>query len=307
NYSVYLLGGFGDTPKIVADALISKYPNITISGYSNKNPSDESIISDIKKAAPDFLFVAFGPIRQEQWIAAHLAGLPSAKLAIGLGGTFDYIAGKRKTPPPRMRAAGLEWLYRLATQPRRAGRIWNATIGLVTALVRYKVFSSLPYRQNAACAIINPAREILIIRRNPDFPNLKDTGNTDPKKFADYWELPKGGIDGSETAEEAARREAWEELGIADKDLQFIKISPRRRAYAWNQATRPLLGNVYHYKGQEQSVAYFNFTGDPKKITVDRFENAEFKWVAIARLPEAVNPEIRPLADIVISDIMTGI
>lgn len=139
---VYLLGGFGDVAGRTAEKLKSAYPEIIIAGTNNKRITDQSIIGDINQAAPDFLFVAFNPIAQDQWIAEHLPKLPSVKLAIGLGGTFDYVTGNKIQPPKFIRAIGLEWLFRLITQPGRYKRIYNATIGLIALLVKYKILNN---------------------------------------------------------------------------------------------------------------------------------------------------------------------
>ena len=182
HFSIYLLGGFNNTANIVADKLKKRFANITIVGASNKNPDDPSIVADINESKADFLFVAFGPIRQEQWIANHLPYL-NIKLAIGLGGTFDYVAGTRKPPPSFIRDIGLEWLYRLLAQPHRAKRIWNGTWNLCKALLHYKVYSSYPYRKNVACVVINSKNQILICERiprvAPGFPEsvLEDARN----------------------------------------------------------------------------------------------------------------------------------
>ncbi len=135
--SIYVLGGFGDTPKITAEKLQEKFPDLNIAGFSNKPKTDQSLVADIQSARPDILLVGFGPIVQERWIKSHWDNLPIS-LAVGLGGTFDYIAGAKSAPPRIMRSLGLEWLYRLFTQPSRAGRIKNATFGLVKALINFK-------------------------------------------------------------------------------------------------------------------------------------------------------------------------
>jgi N-acetylglucosaminyldiphosphoundecaprenol N-acetyl-beta-D-mannosaminyltransferase len=137
--SLYLLGGFHDTNHIVADKLANTFPGIRIAGTSNKQWHDPTLATDVAAASPDFLFVALGPIRQEQWIMDNIEALPSIKLAIGLGATFDYVAGTKKAPPKFIRAIGLEWLFRLITQPYRFKRIYNATFGLIGELVKYKL------------------------------------------------------------------------------------------------------------------------------------------------------------------------
>ncbi len=137
--SIFLAGGFGRVPEVVADKLKEKLPTLRIVGVSNKSASDATLLADIKQTQPDMVFVAFGPITQERWIAQHSRDLSSVKLFIGLGGTFNYVAGTKRTPPKFVRRVGLEWLFRLLTEPVRFKRIYNATIGFITELVKYKL------------------------------------------------------------------------------------------------------------------------------------------------------------------------
>ena len=146
HWSIYLLGGFGDTTERVAERFHKKFPNLIIH-QSNKNPDNDTVIGDIQTIKPDILMVAYGPIKQEQWIVDNWANLP-VRAAIGLGGTFDYIAGKRSNPPRFLRYTGLEWLFRLFTQPKRAKRIYNATFGLIGEMIRYKLRNKEEVRSN---------------------------------------------------------------------------------------------------------------------------------------------------------------
>ena len=143
---VFLLGGFNDVPRLAADKLISFcYPNVERVGVE-RNREDcaenvkyknlqiyysifevENVIELINQTKSDILFVALGAPRQEKWIAHNLHKMPSVKLAIGVGGAFDYISGKIKRAPTEMRYS-FEWLYRLKKQPRRIKRIWNAAV-----------------------------------------------------------------------------------------------------------------------------------------------------------------------------------
>ena len=77
---------------------------------------------------PDILFVAFGHGKQEKWINEYLRDLPSVKIAMGVGGAFDYLSGQTSRAPLWMRKIGLEWLYRLIREPKRLKRIWRAVI-----------------------------------------------------------------------------------------------------------------------------------------------------------------------------------
>ncbi|HET9496248.1 MAG TPA: WecB/TagA/CpsF family glycosyltransferase, partial [Chloroflexia bacterium] len=73
---------------------------------------------------PDVLLVAYGAPRQDLWIAEHRGEMPdSIRVAMGVGGVFDYLSGRAKLAPAPIRRVGMEWLYRLATQPWRWRRI----------------------------------------------------------------------------------------------------------------------------------------------------------------------------------------
>ena len=296
NQKIFLLGGFDDTPKLVAKKLKALGANVE---WSNKNPDDPSIIEDINKSCPDFLFVAFGPIRQEQWIVENMTKLP-CKLYIGLGGTFDYIAQKQPNPPRFVRFIGLEWLFRLITQPFRAKRIWQATFGLILALVRYKVFTSLPYRKNVVSMIINKQNMVLVARRNPG-EDLRDIGELDPNKFRDYWQFCQGGVDGSENVIDAGRRELGEELSITH--AEYIKTSDSIHTYSRTQALRRLLFNGSKTRGQTQRIVYFRFTGTDDEIKPDQEEFIDYKWVTLNDLANSVHEERKPLALIAQQDL----
>jgi len=303
NLSVYLLGGFGDTAEMTANQLISQSANqLRVAGWSNKNPDDPSVIEEINQAAPDILLVAYGPIKQEKWIAENLSKL-NIKLAIGLGGSFDYIAGKKTAPPKFIRYSGLEWLWRLITQPYRAKRIFNATFGLAICLLRYKIFMSYPIRENVVIAILNSKNRILLGKKKPDQFKIDIIGDTDKVKRANYWQLPQGGTDGESDLEKAARREAREETNITS--LKFINISNKRNEYTWNNALRKLLDNgSYKNKGQRQSVAYFRFIGNDDEIKLPKNEEfSEYQWAKIGELDKIVHPERRAVVRIVQEDL----
>ncbi len=310
--SIYLLGGFGDTPKIVAEKLLIPYTHGRefkesnfIAGFSSSNPNDPSVLDDINKSNANILFVAYGPIKQENWMSQNLGLMPSVKLAIGLGGSFDYIAGKRPIPPQFMRSMGLEWLWRLFTQPHRYKRIFNATFGLVTALVRYKVFNSFPLRPNVAVVVINAENKVLVCQRKQEIPHVDVIVGVDESKYRDYWQLPQGGIDEKENVVAAAKREAWEETGL--KNLEFIKLSEKTYTYYWNNALRKFRFNKkFPFQGQIQHVAYFKFSGKDTEIKFDSTNEKEFinsQWVRIEDLDKVIHPERMGLTEIVKNDL----
>ena len=114
--------GVADKAKKKAEQL---YPGIEIVGTRNGffTAADEpAIIEEIKAAHPDILLAALGVPKQEKWLAKHLSEL-GVPVSIGVGGTFDVMAGVMKRAPRWMQRAKLEWLFRGMMQPQRAGRL----------------------------------------------------------------------------------------------------------------------------------------------------------------------------------------
>ena len=114
--------GIADKAKLKAETL---YPGIKIVGTRNGyfKPADEpEIISQIKNSQPDILLAALGVPKQEKWLFKYRAEL-KIPVSIGVGGTFDVMAGVVKRAPLWMQKARLEWLFRAMLQPSRAGRL----------------------------------------------------------------------------------------------------------------------------------------------------------------------------------------
>jgi N-acetylglucosaminyldiphosphoundecaprenol N-acetyl-beta-D-mannosaminyltransferase len=98
---------------------------------------EKDIVKRINSFAPDFLFVGFGPPKQEKWLARNLPIL-KVKVAMVVGGAFDYYSGRVPLPPKFFEDAGLEWLWRLMVQPWRIKRIFNAVIVFPLKVIWYK-------------------------------------------------------------------------------------------------------------------------------------------------------------------------
>ncbi len=140
NCSVYLLGGGDGVAQKTADTLRKCFPYLKIAGVESGGViSDQQLTTNnqqINFTRPDILFVAFGAGKQEKFIAENLNKMPTIKIAMGVGGAFDFIAGKIKRAPRWMRKIGLEWLWRLLMQPWRLKRIWTATIKFSWEIIR---------------------------------------------------------------------------------------------------------------------------------------------------------------------------
>lgn len=130
--SVYFLGGFG-VAQAAAEQMKAQFPTLLVAGTEDGHP--EQLSDQLRTAQPDIILVAFGAPKQELWIDAFRAELPHTRIAVGVGGTFDFWAGKATRAPKLMQKLGLEWLWRLITEPRqRALRVWRA-VGVFSWLV----------------------------------------------------------------------------------------------------------------------------------------------------------------------------
>ncbi len=115
----------------VADQLVSRlrrdFPASQVVGtycppFRALTPEEDAeVIAKINAARPDIVWVGLGMPKQERWIAEHLGSVDAAVL-IGVGAAFDFLSGAKRQAPPWMQRNGLEWLFRLATEPRRLWR-----------------------------------------------------------------------------------------------------------------------------------------------------------------------------------------
>ena len=138
NYSVFFLGAAEGVAEIAANRIKLLNPGLKIAGTYSGTPDKEGIVSRINDANPDILLVAYGAPKQDKFIYDNKTSL-HVKLAMGVGGTFDYIANVVPLAPNWMRSLGLEWLYRLYTQPKRWKRIFNAVIVFSLVVLKFKL------------------------------------------------------------------------------------------------------------------------------------------------------------------------
>lgn len=124
-WRVFFLGAADGVAAEAARRLQQLYPGLQVAGAYSGSPQAEewpTIADQLQTTCPDILFVAYGHPRQDFWIAQHRHELP-AKVAIGVGGAFDFVAGVTVRAPVWMQQAGIEWLYRLIQQPWRWRRM----------------------------------------------------------------------------------------------------------------------------------------------------------------------------------------
>jgi len=127
-WRVFLLGGKNEVAKIAAGKIKNGDGEFKVGWFEGSKNIKNEIVNERNEAMkkindfkPDLLFVAFGAPMQEKWIFNNLDKL-NVKVAMGVGGAFDYLAGKVRRAPRLVQKLSLEWLWRLICQPWRIGR-----------------------------------------------------------------------------------------------------------------------------------------------------------------------------------------
>lgn len=124
-YPIFLLGAGPGVAQAAAEALSERFPGLRVAGCWGGSPrprDDAEAVARIQASGARLALVAYGAPAQELWIARNLPALPGV-VAVGVGGALDMLAGRIPRAPRWMRAAGLEWLFRLWRQPWRWRRM----------------------------------------------------------------------------------------------------------------------------------------------------------------------------------------
>lgn len=100
---------------------------------------EKSAFGKIKIFQPDLIFVGLTTPKQEAWIRKHFFNFPTITGAMTIGDTLAYVGGSVPKPPKFMEQAGIEWLWRLITQPKRIKRIFNATVIFPIKVILWKL------------------------------------------------------------------------------------------------------------------------------------------------------------------------
>lgn len=124
---IFLLGGASGVADACAQYFRQKGAQVVGTDSGKASEDDEArIVEKIVQSGAEVLFVAFGAPKQEQWILKNLGKMPNIRLAMGIGGSFDFVAGTQKRAPALIRRLGLEWAWRLIREPSRRQRIFTA-------------------------------------------------------------------------------------------------------------------------------------------------------------------------------------
>jgi len=126
HYKIVLIGGKEGVAEGAKENLKKIFPNLNIAmtynGYFNED-EEKKIVEEIQKIEPDILLVGMGSEKQEIWIWNNREKFKNIGVCIGVGGTLDIWAGKKKRAPKLVQKLGLEWLYRVIIEPKRIFRV----------------------------------------------------------------------------------------------------------------------------------------------------------------------------------------
>jgi N-acetylglucosaminyldiphosphoundecaprenol N-acetyl-beta-D-mannosaminyltransferase len=135
-YGHFFYGGFPGVADVLARRLIDQFPGLKVTGaYSPPfrkltGREDVKIIHHINSTKPDIVWVGLGSPRQEKWMVDHVGKIDATGL-IGVGAAFDFHSGRVKWAPSCVRKVGMEWAFRLVTDPKH---MWRRNVNSVVFL-----------------------------------------------------------------------------------------------------------------------------------------------------------------------------
>lgn len=134
--SVYFLGARDEVLDEMIRRFRAQYPSLNIAGSRNGYWDDDAaVVAQVHDAHPDLVFLAVPSPRKEFWLAEHMPAM-GVPFAMGVGGSFDVVAGKVKRAPVWVQRIGCEWVYRLVQEPRRMWKrylVGNTKFVMLTA------------------------------------------------------------------------------------------------------------------------------------------------------------------------------
>ena len=125
-WKLFLLGAAPGVADQAAEIFRAEYPGILIAGTYSGSPAldeNDAIVQRVNESSADMLFVAYGAPAQDLWIARNAQALKNIRLAMGVGGSLDFITGEAIRAPQWVRSIYLEWFYRLIREPWRWKRM----------------------------------------------------------------------------------------------------------------------------------------------------------------------------------------
>lgn len=268
-------------------ALKEKYPELIFLVLDlDRSPFlNSKTLEEINSFSPKIMFSTSGSPYQEKFIFHNYKKIPSLRLSLPVGGSFDFITKKLQRAPLFLRKFGLEWLWRLILQPKRLKRIYRAVF-VFSFRVLKSYLKHYFYRPNVACLLYKKSGEspnnenlILIIERE-DEPG--------------HWQIPQGGTDGEGLAM-AGRRELNEELNTDNFEIKATYKNLFKYIFPPTVIENKRLEFSYkfEYKGQKQGLLIAEFKGNDEEIKLNYWEYLNFKWVREEDFINSINERRR--------------
>lgn len=135
-YKIYLFGAKEEVVQKVKEIFTNQYPTLQIVGIRNgyfTEDDEPEMVNAMAQSGADMMFVAFSSPKKEYWVNRYLRQL-NIPFVMGVGGSFDVVAGVTNRAPKWMQNHGLEWFYRFIQEPRR---MWKRYVGGNAAFIRY--------------------------------------------------------------------------------------------------------------------------------------------------------------------------
>jgi N-acetylglucosaminyldiphosphoundecaprenol N-acetyl-beta-D-mannosaminyltransferase len=266
-------------------ALQKKYPQLDFIVESVGRESGSALSANFLAFEPRIVLVGFGSPWQEKFIFHNLKNIPSANIMIGVGGTLDFMTGRRRRAPKFIRVIGLEWLWRFLFSPqvvgqKRSKRIWDAVVCFPCEFFKRKFINSLLYRPNVVCLLYKRELDkykILIVERQNE---------------PGHWQLPQGGTDGQNLLVAGAR-----ELSGEINTNKFITKRVFKSVYRYKfsvqsaEINSKAAASYRHsgYKGQSQGLYIAEFTGRDEDIKINFWDHSAWIWVDSEKLVDSVH------------------
>ncbi len=146
-YKIYLFGAKEEVVRKVKKVFEEEYPTLQIVGYRNGYFTEEDepeIVKNMAESGADMMFVAFSSPKKEYWINKYINQL-NIPFVMGVGGSFDVVAGVTERAPKWVQIRGFEWLYRLVQEPRR---MWRRYVIGNAQFIGYTVKAKIEQEKN---------------------------------------------------------------------------------------------------------------------------------------------------------------
>ena len=197
-YRHFFYGGGEGVAEKLKQAVINANPKLKVVGtlcppFRELTPEeDRNVVGAINAARPDILWVGLSTPKQEFWMASHL-GRIEAPVMVGVGAAFDFLAGTKRQAPRWMQRSGLEWLFRLCSEPRRLasryayivpGFLILATLQLMRHALRPTIFKIANVFGGTRDQCAAPWQLLSIDREQPAISNQNDPRRIDGKDAA---------------------------------------------------------------------------------------------------------------------------